>query len=68
MIYEVYHPRGVKNSNKKVNLLVFFKKCKFVTTLSQTVIWNTVNFFPKFIIVPRNLKKQLVRHIQLILR
>ena len=38
MIYEVYNLRGVKNSNKKVNLLVFFKKCKFVTTLSQTVI------------------------------
>ena len=29
-LWSIYHPRALsRNSNKKVNLLVFFKKCKF---------------------------------------
>ena len=63
MIYEIYttHARALsRKSNKKVNLLLLFKKYKFYLGWYHKQLFDMDNLFPKFIIVSCNLKKQLV--------
>ena len=69
-IYEVYttHVHCQETQIKKWAFLYFLKSVNFSNEVLQAVIWNTASLFPKFITVPCNLKKQLVRHIQLIFR
>ena len=58
MIYEVYttHVHYQETQTKKWTFLYFLKSVILVTTVSETVVWITFNLFPKFFIIPCNLK------------
>ena len=58
MIYEVYTTRVhyQETQIKKWTFLHFLKLTVNFSNNSFTVIWNTVNLFPEFILVSFNLK------------